>query len=76
MRLRKFWGWGYDDELLSDEEEKSIDRRIAKTFDLDDVQTIKIPNADDIEIPESKIKSPKSLENLFTDNKIERLNHS
>ena len=76
MRLRKFWGWGYDDELLSDEEEKSIDRRIAKTFDLDDVQAIKIPNADDIEIPESKIKSPKSLENLFTDNKIERLNHS
>ena len=76
MRLRKFWGWGYDNELLSDEEEKSIDRRIAKTFDLDDVQAIKIPDADDIEIPESKIKSPKSLENLFTDNKIERLNHS
>ena len=76
MRLRKFWGWGYDDELLSDEEEKSIDRRVAKTFDLDDVQTIKIPDADDIEIPESKIKSPKSLENLFTNNKIERLNHS
>ena len=76
MRLRKFWGWGYDDELLSDEEEKSIDRRIAKTFDLDNVHAIKIPDADDIEIPGSKIKSPKSLENLFTDNKIERLNHS
>ena len=24
MRKRKFWGWGYEDELLSDEEENNI----------------------------------------------------
>ena len=39
MRKRKFWGWGYADELLSAEEEKNIDSRIAKTFKLDEVET-------------------------------------
>jgi len=76
MRLRKFWGWGYEDELLSDEEEKSIDRRIAQTFNLDNVKAIDIPKANDIEIPGSKIKIPKTLERIFSQDKIERLNHS
>jgi len=30
MRLRKFWGWGYADEILSDQEELSIEKRILK----------------------------------------------
>ena len=37
MRKRKFWGWDYEDELLSDEEENNIDNRIASTFNLDSV---------------------------------------
>ena len=41
MRVRKFWGWGYADELLSEEEEKKIDKRIASTFSLDEVDRIK-----------------------------------
>ena len=43
MRKRKFWGWGYADELLSAEEEKNIDSRIAKTFQLDDIETLPTP---------------------------------
>ena len=50
MRLRKFWGWGYDDELLSSEEENNIDQRIAKTFQLDQVERIEIPKISDIDI--------------------------
>ena len=40
MRTRKFWGWGYEDELLTDEEENNIDRRIASTFNLDSVNCL------------------------------------
>ena len=76
MRIRKFWGWGYADELLSDEEEKKIDKRIASAFSLDEVDRIKIPEVDEIEIQKPKIKSPKNLMSLFTDEKMERLNHS
>ena len=40
MRARKFWGWGYEDKLLTSEEENNIDKRIAKTFELDSVERI------------------------------------
>ena len=76
MRTRKFWGWGYEDELLTDEEENNIDRRIASTFNLDSVNRIKVPTLGEIDLPEPRIKTPKSLESLFSDDKLERLNHS
>jgi alkyldihydroxyacetonephosphate synthase len=76
MRRRKFWGWGYEDELLTDEEENNIDKRIASTFNLDSVNRIKVPTLGEIDLPEPGIKIPKSLESLFSDDKLERLNHS
>ena len=57
MRERKFWGWGYEDELLTDEEENNIDRRIASTFNLDSVNRIKVPNLGEIDLPEPRIKT-------------------
>ena len=76
MRTRKFWGWGYEDELLTDEEENNIDKRIASTFNLDSVNRIKVPTLGEIDLPEPRIKTLKSLESLFSDDKLERLNHS
>ena len=40
MRERKFWGWGYSDELLTDEEDKNIEQRILNNFSLSEVETI------------------------------------
>ena len=76
MRLRKFWGWGYDDELLSSEEENNIDQRIAKTFQLDHVERIEIPKISDIEINKPLFSTPSSLKKILSDDKLERLNHA
>ena len=76
MRLRKFWGWGYDDELLSSEEENNIDQRIAKTFQLDHVERIEIPKISDIDINQPLFSTPSSLKKIFSDDKLERLNHA
>lgn len=76
MKERKFWGWGYEDELLSEEEENNIDKRIAETFQLDSVERINIPKAEQIELPKSRINPPKSLGSIFSKNQLERLNHS
>ena len=61
MRARKFWGWGYEDELLTVEEENNIDKRIAKTFELDSVERIEIPKIEKVNLPKSSLKSPNSL---------------
>ena len=76
MRLRKFWGWGYDDELLSSEEENNIDQRIAKTFQLDHVERIEIPKISDIDINKPQFSTPSSLKKILSDDKLERLNHA
>ena len=76
MKERKFWGWGYEDELLSEEEENNIDKRIAETFQLDSVERINIPKAEQIELPKSRINPPKSLGPIFSKDQLERLNHS
>ena len=76
MRERKFWGWGYSDELLTDEEDKNIEQRILNNFSLSEVETIPIPKAKDIELHKSKISPPSSLQNLLSSDHLERLNHS
>ena len=76
MRERKFWGWGYTDELLTDEEDKNIEQRILNNFSLSEVETIPVPKAKDIELQKSKISSPSSLKNLLSSDHLERLNHS
>ena len=76
MRKRKFWGWGYEDEILSVEEEKSIDSRIAKTFQLDDFETLPIPKAKEIDLPKPNVVAPSTLAKIMSDDKEERLNHT
>ena len=76
MRKRKFWGWGYADELLSAEEEKNIDSRIAKTFQLDDIETLPIPKVEDIDLPKPRLSATSALSKVLSDDKEERLNHT
>ena len=76
MRKRKFWGWGYADELFSAEEEKNIDSRIAKTFQLDDIETLPIPKVEDIDLPKPRLGAPSALSKFLSDDKEERLNHT
>ena len=76
MRKRKFWGWGYADELLSAEEEKNIDSRIAKTFQLDDIETLPIPKVEDIDLPKPRLGAPSALAKVISEDKEERLNHT
>ena len=65
MRKRKFWGWGYEDELLSDEEENNIDKRIANTFNLDSVDRIKIPDIKSIDLPKPRVQKTQNLKIFF-----------
>ncbi|HIA43685.1 MAG TPA: FAD-binding oxidoreductase, partial [Gammaproteobacteria bacterium] len=76
MRERKFWGWGFQDQVLSKEEEESVEKRIAQNFGLNEVEAIPIPLAKDIELPKAKVKPPETLKDILSDDHVERLNHS
>ena len=76
MKVRKFWGWGYADEILSDQEDKIIQERVASNFSLDEVETLPVPKADEIELPNPRITIPNNLKDKLSDDHLERLNHS
>jgi hypothetical protein len=37
MNKRKFWGWGFADQILSKEEEAGVENRIAQNFGLSEI---------------------------------------
>ncbi len=76
MRKRKFWGWGYADEILSDQEDKNVEERILGRFSLSEVETIPVPKAQDIQLIKPRIVPPRSLRKTFSTDHLERLNHS
>jgi len=76
MKVRKFWGWGFQDQVLSKEEEASVESRIAQNFKLDEVKAIPIPLAKEIDLPKPKIEAPQALEKVLSADHLERLNHS
>ena len=76
MQKRKFWGWGYQDQVLSNEEDTAIESLIAAHFSLNEVPKLPIPQAEDIDLPVPRVKIPPILKNVLSGNHLERLNHS
>ena len=76
MKQRKFWGWGYADQVLTEEEEQAVENRILKNFNLSEVDVLPIPSASEIDLRKPRINLPGSLKSLFSDDKLERLNHA
>ena len=76
MRKRKFWGWGYEDQVLSREEEYWIENRISQIFSIDEIKCAPIPKAEDIDLDTPKISIPDFLKDILIDDHLERLNHS
>ena len=74
MRKRKFWGWGYEDQILTPTEEQAIANRILKHFGTS--AALSIPEADDIDLIEPRVFPPSTLESIVTHDHLERLNHS
>ena len=76
MKVRKFWGWGYEDQTLTDEEERAVEKRIAQNFSVNEVSVLPIPKAKEISLSKSRISIPTSLRSSLSEDHLERLNHT
>ena len=76
MNKRKFWGWGFADQILSKEEEAGVENRIAQNFGLNEIDALPIPVAEEIELKDPRVKIPDTLKEVFSDDHVERLNHA
>lgn len=75
-RALKFWGWGYDDEGLTDAEAKALAAFYAARFGVDGFEATPPPTAEEIELEAPRIAPPGSLARITTALHRERLVHA
>ena len=76
MNKRKFWGWGFADQILSKEEEAGVENRIAQNFGLSEIDALPIPVAEEIDLNKPRVQIPNTLKGILSDDHLERLNHA
>ena len=75
-RQRKFWGWGYEDTVLSVDEENRLLGNYAERFAIDGFERLPLPKPDEIELTPPRISAPATLERICTTDHRERLCHT
>src|SRR5687768_14253493 len=75
-RRRKHWGWGWEDQQPDraglEGIAKSIHERLG--FEVDRVEE-PVP-LDEVELPESRLKPPQQFEEMFSDDRHDRISHA
>jgi alkyldihydroxyacetonephosphate synthase len=75
-RRRKHWGWGYDDQQPSIDQVEGIARAVTDRlgFEVDEIEE-PVP-LDAVELAESRLRPPKPLAGIFSDDPYDRIAHS
>jgi len=73
---RKFWGWGYESEVLRADEITALEDTYAKRFGLSAFQVTPTPRSEDISLRMSRVAVPSSLTAICSTDHFERLLHS
>src|ERR1700733_2346913 len=61
-RKRKFWGWGYEDQGPTPEQQKHMAERMAKRFGLDQLELAPPPKESGLNLRAPRVKPPAALE--------------
>src|SRR5215207_7055498 len=69
-RRRKFWGWGYEGEGPSRDQQEQMGKTLAGMFDLGELPI------DDLDLPEPRLDAPASLASQCTTDPAERAGHT
>ena len=61
-RKRKFWGWGYEDQGPTPEQQKHMAERMAKRFGLGPLEITPPPKESELNLRAPRVKPPAALE--------------
>ncbi len=75
MRSRRWWGWGYEGEGLSDEERAGLAAVLGPRIALDG-HRLDPPDLGELELPVARLAMPKALAGIVSDELEERVGHS
>ncbi len=76
QRIRKFWGWGYEGEGLSENELEGLGREMQARFDVEATSPAAPPVLASLSMPEPRLAPPDALAALCTQDPRERAVHT
>jgi alkyldihydroxyacetonephosphate synthase len=76
QRTRKFWGWGYEGEGLSDGEVEDVGREMRARFGVEPQAMAAPPALASLSMPEPRLEPPRSLESMCSRDQRERAVHT
>jgi alkyldihydroxyacetonephosphate synthase len=74
-RRLKFWGWGYEDEVLSAQEQAALERVYARRFGCSSFTAVAPPQPEQISLRAPRVPIPTSLSEVGSTDHYERLLH-
>lgn len=75
-RKRKFWGWGYADQVVSKDEKELIGGAVKARMSGHDFIDVGPPEVSDFDLRAPRVHGPESLSHVLTDDAEERLAHA
>src|SRR5688572_10037096 len=72
----KFWGWGYEDDVVPEAEIRWMEETWGKRFGVSGFSVTPTPKAEEIGLPAPRLTVPKALEPICTTDHYERVLHS
>ncbi|MFQ5666671.1 MAG: FAD-binding oxidoreductase [Candidatus Binatia bacterium] len=76
QRRQKFWGWGWEDEGPSAEEQQRIAQLLAARFGLDDIIVEQPPRIEEIDLRPPRLQPPAVLEAFCSSDPYDRAAHA
>lgn len=75
MRRRRWWGWGYEGEGLSEAEEASLAALVGRRFGLEGPRR-NPPEPHQLDMPAPRLSPPVALSDIFSADPLERATHA
>jgi alkyldihydroxyacetonephosphate synthase len=74
-RRRSWWGWGWEDEALTDEQCAALGKAVAARFERE-MPLREPPDLSSIDLPEPRVQAPGPLVELLSADRYDRAAHS
>ena len=76
QRERSWWGWGFEDAVLSDDRTARLAEETARRFEVPDLQVRPVPTIADLELRAPRLEAPSALAGICTTDAAERARHT
>jgi alkyldihydroxyacetonephosphate synthase len=75
-RTRRFWGWGYEGEGPTREQQGRLATTLAERFNLTELEMVDPPAIEELDLPAPRLRPPAPLADLCSTTPLDRAGHT